>query len=157
MCTECEEKVNQSFSSLSTIDENVVARQINLNDFAGSEPVEDTDEETQPIAAQRKSGARSGPVRQPSSRLWRPAPGSINRNGGRSGGQPLPPDTRQFMESRFGHDFGQVRLHTDAFGGFGGDLCARAYTVGTDIASGPGSMLQRHQQDGRPLAHELRM
>lgn len=30
-----------------------------------------------------------------------------------SPGQPLDPNTRVFMESRFGHDFSQVRVHTD--------------------------------------------
>ncbi len=29
-------------------------------------------------------------------------------------GQPLDPNTRSFMEERFGHDFGQVRIHADA-------------------------------------------
>jgi uncharacterized protein DUF4157 len=32
----------------------------------------------------------------------------------RSPGQPLDPATLAFMEPRFGHDFSQVRLHTDA-------------------------------------------
>ena len=31
-----------------------------------------------------------------------------------SPGQPLATDTRAFMEPRFGHDFGQVRIHADA-------------------------------------------
>ena len=31
----------------------------------------------------------------------------------RSPGQPLDPSTRGFMESSFGHDFSQVRIHTD--------------------------------------------
>ncbi len=29
------------------------------------------------------------------------------------GGQPLDTDTQAFMESHFGHDFSQVRIHTD--------------------------------------------
>ncbi len=32
----------------------------------------------------------------------------------RSPGQPLDPATRAFMEPRFDHDFGHVRMHTDA-------------------------------------------
>src|SRR5712692_51863 len=32
----------------------------------------------------------------------------------RSPGQPLNAATRAFMEPRFGHDFSQVRVHTDA-------------------------------------------
>src|SRR5262245_16009263 len=30
----------------------------------------------------------------------------------RGSGQPLDPATRAFMEPRFGHDFGKVRIHT---------------------------------------------
>jgi len=156
MCTGCEEEVNRSQpSSLSTIDESVVARQIKLNDFAGSEPVEDTDEEARPIAAQRKSGqgAISQAAQQPTV-----APGSAQsiETAGRSGGQRLPPDTRQFMESRFGHDFGQVRLHTDARSAdLAGDLCARAYTIGTDIAFGTGQYAPETSIGRRLLAHEL--
>ncbi|MFQ3684941.1 DUF4157 domain-containing protein, partial [Roseiflexus sp.] len=32
----------------------------------------------------------------------------------RGGGAPLDQETRAFMEPRFGHDFSQVRIHTDA-------------------------------------------
>src|SRR5262245_56861255 len=32
----------------------------------------------------------------------------------RSPGQPLDAETRAFLEPRFGHDFSQVRVHTDA-------------------------------------------
>lgn len=32
----------------------------------------------------------------------------------RSAGQPLDPAIRAFFEPRFGHDFGTVRVHTDA-------------------------------------------
>jgi hypothetical protein len=32
----------------------------------------------------------------------------------RGGGQPLSENNRAFFEPRFGHDFGQVRVHTDA-------------------------------------------
>ena len=31
----------------------------------------------------------------------------------RSGGEPLDPNTREFMQARFGYDFGHVRVHTD--------------------------------------------
>ena len=31
----------------------------------------------------------------------------------RSGGEPLDPKTREFMQARFGYDFGHVRVHTD--------------------------------------------
>ena len=43
-----------------------------------------------------------------------PAVPSIVREALQSPGQPLDADTRAFMEPRFGHDFSQVRVHTDA-------------------------------------------
>jgi hypothetical protein len=73
-----------------------------------------------------------------------------------SGGQPLDVDTRQDMESRFGQDFGDVRVHT---GGAAHEsaksLNAQAYTVGSDIVFqqdryDPASDAGRHT-----LAHEL--
>src|SRR5262247_3517051 len=52
-----------------------------------------------------------------------------------SSGQPLDPKTRASMESRFGHDFGQVRVHTDkAADKSAATLLAKAYTLGNDIA-----------------------
>src|SRR5262249_16659575 len=54
--------------------------------------------------------------------------------------QPLDPTTRGFMESRFGHDFSQVRVHTDARALESADaLRARAYTVGDDIVFSRGA------------------
>src|SRR6266513_865681 len=49
----------------------------------------------------------------------------------RSPGQPLDAQTRAFMESRFGHDFSQVRVHTDARAAVSTQsVKADAYTVG---------------------------
>ncbi len=73
-----------------------------------------------------------------------------------SRGQPLDSATCAFMESRFGHDFSHVRVHTDAKAAESAHAVnALAYTVGGDIvlAAGqyaPGSVEGRHL-----LAHEL--
>ena len=73
-----------------------------------------------------------------------------------SAGRALDGQTRTFMESRFGHDFGDVRVHADGAAGASAQaLRAEAYTVGRDIvfASGrydPDSSGGRHL-----LAHEL--
>jgi hypothetical protein len=72
-----------------------------------------------------------------------------------SPGQPLDSSIRQIMESRFGHDFSQVRVHTDrqaiesalAVG-------ARAYTVGQDVIFGTGQYTKTHEGQ-RLIAHEL--
>jgi hypothetical protein len=72
-----------------------------------------------------------------------------------SPGHPLGAGTRQFMESRFGHDFSQVRLHTDARAAESAKVVnALAYTVGQNVVFAAG----RHtpEADGqRLLAHEL--
>ena len=48
----------------------------------------------------------------------------------RSSGQPLDAATRALMEPRFGHDFSQVRVHTDAHAGASAlALNALAFTV----------------------------
>lgn len=69
-----------------------------------------------------------------------------------SAGQPLDPGTRDFMETRFGRDFGDVRVHTgpDAEAAAGA-LQARAFSIGGDVVFGRGS-----SDPGRELlAHEL--
>jgi hypothetical protein len=70
-------------------------------------------------------------------------------------GQPLGTGTRQFMESRFGHDFSQVRLHTDARAAESAKAVnALAYTVGQDVVFAAG----RYSPEAagqRLLAHEL--
>lgn len=74
----------------------------------------------------------------------------------RGGGAPLDPATRAFMEPRFGHDFSQVRVHTDARAAtVARSLDALAFTVGNDIAFAPGQY-RPASDDGRALlAHEL--
>lgn len=73
----------------------------------------------------------------------------------RSPGQPLDSDARGFFESRFGHDFGLVRIHTDTKAMESAQAVnALAYTVGRDVVLGsgyrPGTTAGR-----RVLAHEL--
>ncbi len=54
-----------------------------------------------------------------------------------SDGQPLDAATRAYMEPRFGHDFGHVRVHSDEQAAqAAADYHARAYTVGGDIVFG---------------------
>src|SRR5260370_3463169 len=56
-----------------------------------------------------------------------------------SSGQPLEPAAREIMESRLGHDFSQVRVHTDASAAKAAQsLNASAYTAGDNIVFGPG-------------------
>ncbi len=73
-----------------------------------------------------------------------------------SSGQPLDTATRAMMEPRFGHDFSQVRVHTDGPAAESAEaLNARAYTVGQDLVFGPGEYAPGSSDGQRLLAHEL--
>ena len=72
------------------------------------------------------------------------------------GGSPLAPDVREEMQGRLGHDFSDVRVHTDsAAHDSAKSVNAHAYTVGTNV------VFQRDKYDpasaeGKTmLAHEL--
>ncbi|MDJ0662505.1 MAG: DUF4157 domain-containing protein [Crocosphaera sp.] len=74
----------------------------------------------------------------------------------RSPGQPLDSITRTFMEPRFGHDFSQVRVHTDGRAGVSArSVQALAYTVGSDIVFGAGQYTPDTARGKKLLAHEL--
>src|SRR5829696_8406704 len=74
----------------------------------------------------------------------------------RSPGQPLDPGTRAFMEPRFGHDFGRVRVHTDTKAAESAQAVnALAYTVGHDVVFGADQYAPRTSEGRRLLAHEL--
>ncbi len=74
----------------------------------------------------------------------------------RSPGQPLDKAARNFMEPRFGTDFGHVRVHTDHHAARSARaVSALAYTVGPHLVFGEGQY-KPHGTDGRQLlAHEL--
>ena len=73
-----------------------------------------------------------------------------------SPGQPLDPGARAFMESRFGHDFSRVRVHTDARAAESARAVdALAYTVGRDVVFGAGQYAPGIREGQRLLAHEL--
>ena len=71
-------------------------------------------------------------------------------------GNPLSESDKRFFESRFGYDFGDVRVHTDNVAQQAAHkLHSLAFTIGHDIVFGEGNY-QPHTQCGmRLLAHEL--
>jgi Domain of unknown function (DUF4157) len=74
----------------------------------------------------------------------------------RSPGHPLDPSTRAFMEPRLGHDFSQVRVHTDVKASESARvLNALAYTVGRDIVFDHEHYRPQAAQGSFLLAHEL--
>jgi hypothetical protein len=71
-------------------------------------------------------------------------------------GRPLEPSAREFLESRFGHRFEEVRIHTDQRSAdVSRSIGARAFTVGHDIAFAPGEYQPSTTAGRRLLAHEL--
>jgi len=68
----------------------------------------------------------------------------------RPGGRALDAPVRRAMEQRLGHDFGRVRVHSDArAAAAAGAVGARAYTVGGDVVFGAGEY-SPHTPAGRP-------
>jgi len=60
------------------------------------------------------------------------------------------------MESRLGHDFGKVRVHTDPIAARSADAVeAHAYAVGPDVVFGAGRYAPAGRDGQRLLAHEL--
>jgi hypothetical protein len=73
-----------------------------------------------------------------------------------SPGRPLDANTRAFMEPRFRHNFGQVRVHADEKAAESARAVgALAYTVGRDVVFGAGHYAPETREGRRLLAHEL--
>jgi hypothetical protein len=75
---------------------------------------------------------------------------------GSGGGQPLTPDVRTEMEGRLGHDFGDVRVHTDSAAHESAkSVSANAYTVGSNVVFQRDTYDPSSQAGKTMLAHEL--
>jgi hypothetical protein len=73
-----------------------------------------------------------------------------------SPGHPLDRATRAFMEPRFGHDFGRVRIHADNQAHASAEaMGARAYTVGHHIVFSKGESQFGSAAPRQLMAHEL--
>jgi Domain of unknown function (DUF4157) len=74
----------------------------------------------------------------------------------RRGGQPLPPESRDFMEGRFCRDFSGVRVHADpAAGELARQVGARAFTTGNHVFFAAGEFRPGGEAGQHLLAHEL--
>ncbi|RNC65262.1 MAG: DUF4157 domain-containing protein [Desulfuromonadales bacterium] len=72
------------------------------------------------------------------------------------GGSPLSEGEQAFFEPRFGADFSQVRVHTGPEAQEAARaLNAQAFTLGSDIAFGPGRYAPGTEEGTRLMAHEL--
>ena len=75
---------------------------------------------------------------------------------GKGGGTPLDESTRTTMESKFGQDFSDVRIHTDAKASQSAEAVgANAYTVGNEMVFRGGHFDASSPTGQRTLAHEL--
>jgi hypothetical protein len=102
--------------------------------------------QTQQPLVQRRSLQQDGPTR---------VPPIVNHVLG-ARGQPLDPATRAFMEERFNHDFGDVRVHADAQAAESARaINALAYTVGSETVFGAGQYAPATREGRKLLAHEL--
>lgn len=107
-------------------------------------PIEKEKEET---AIQRKETNNSAEVG---------ADTSMVRDVTQSAGDRLDVATRGFMEQRFGHDFSQVRIHTNSAASFSARaLNAQAYTTGHNIVFTPERYKPQTHAGRKLLAHEL--
>jgi len=108
---------------------------------SGQEP-----EEQEPDTAMAKATAGTAP-------RGRLAVASLPARGR---GSPLPAETRVFMESRFGHEFGSVCVHADSEADtLSRALSAEAFTVGTDVYFRAGRFQPTTAAGRHLLAHEL--
>lgn len=98
------------------------------------------------LGLQRKVGDRNGVREVP----------SIVHDVLRSPGHPLDSGTRAFFEPRFGHDFSEVRVHTDAKAAQSAHaVSALAYTVGRDVVFGGGRYAPDTRGGRSLIGHEL--
>lgn len=112
----------------------------------------DTNEPAQETQTMQAARAASGDQRLPADEIG----ASVRSVIGAGGGQPLDEATRAFMEPRFGHNFSQVRVHTDAESARSAAAArALAYTVGNDIVFAPGRYAPDSSEGRHLLAHEL--
>ncbi|HEX8144687.1 MAG TPA: DUF4157 domain-containing protein [Pyrinomonadaceae bacterium] len=100
-----------------------------------------------PIFRSEDDGAHTAP-----SLMNRSVPSQIES----SSGQALNGETQQLMQSRFGQDFNNVRVHDDAHAHEAAkNLSAEAFTTGRDIYFSPGAYNPSTPSGQRLLAHEL--
>lgn len=77
-------------------------------------------------------------------------------NSTKGSGNPLPDNTRNFMENRFGADFSSVKIHTDSNAvQMNKALNAQAFTCGNDIYFNSGKYNPNTSSGKHLLAHEL--
>lgn len=124
-----------------------------------SSPSDPAEAEARTVASQVMSMAAPDPVTRGGAGVMRdaagppaPAPAGIST----AGGMPLPAPVRNFMEPRFGADFGNVRIHTgEAAAAQSAKLNANAFAVGQNVFFGRGQYQPDTASGKELIAHEL--
>lgn len=130
-------------------DEEPVAQRMSLTPVSGVQRmcVECEEKEKEKLQRTESAGGKSG---------GHTAPSIVSQVLSSGGGRPIDTGTRQFMENRFGQDFGQVRIHTDIrAAASAAAIQAKAYTSGNNIVFGSGEYRPESGGGRRLLAHEL--
>ena len=123
----------------------VAAQVMRMPDAVGDTTGTTTGRCARQLTLQRKSDAAGDVAAPPSVHATLRAPG-----------QPLDGGARAFMESRFGQDFGGVRVHTDSGAAASARAVgAQAYTVGQNVVFGEGRYAPGTAAGKTLLAHEL--
>jgi len=124
------------------------------NESEAAKPVEDNTAASRIIDLQQSVGNQL--VQQMISDSPPHASKPLTIESSRAGGEPLSPETREVMETRFGADFGDVRVHSDRTAAEStAALDASAYTSGRDIYFAPGKHAPGKTEGTRLIAHEL--
>lgn len=129
---------------------------------ASNDPLEqEADRVAEQVLATSANPAVGGTTPSIQRHAWRlseqseEAPDSVNRVLG-SSGRALDTPLRKEMESRFNHDFSQVRVHRGSVAEQSArEVKAHAYTVGHNIIFGAGQFAPETHQGRRLIAHEL--
>ncbi|MCX6674687.1 MAG: DUF4157 domain-containing protein [Methanothrix sp.] len=162
-CPECEEEVQRQpeEEEEEKIQAKPIAEQITPLVLRQTEPDK---EEEETVQAQRDEVQRQEEPEEEEVAVQKKGPGGGAVGRGleaqirslKGSGQPLSPHVRGFFEPRFGQDFGQVRVHTDARAAEAARAVnARAFTVGRNVVLGEEEYVPETVAGRRLLAHEL--
>jgi len=109
-------------------------------------------------APEKSTEKKDEKIQKKSAGESQPAPPSLQSqlNSTKGGGQPLSEPSRQSMESGFGNDFSNVRVHSDSSAAqMNKELGSHAFTHGNDIYFNEGKYSPGSRDGDHLLAHEL--
>jgi hypothetical protein len=126
-----------------------------------SSPSDPAEAEARSVASRVMTMAAPEPITRAGAGVQRatpaaPGPAPALAGIASSGGAPLPAPVRNFMEPRFGADFGNVRIHTgEAAAAQSARLNANAFAVGQHVFFGRGQYQPDTASGKELIAHEL--